>query len=348
MVRPFNFRDLALIHRLRDQGVLLHTKSALTNTFHPLRGAILSMFPGGGFPTYVWKADEGDSTGFIQLFFEEGSHHGHILYLSSTPHPDSEPMEAKLPHLSSTPHLAPLNTTTVDEAAWLPLLDQAVVETGRSGLHTLVAEVSEVGAELPILRRAGFAVYTRQDVWVFSRPDELEKTPTKILQACRAVDDWEIQLLYSNTVPRLVQLVDPIPMSCDENGWVLRDNGEVMAYVHIDAGPIATWLGLLIHPSAESQVEEIITAALQVHPPRRSHPVYCCVRRYQSWLQGPLERVGFTHWGSQAMMVKHTVQQAKRPSLEQAPNLQRQRAVPAPTPLIHSYQPKNGRKPCKG
>ena len=46
------------------------------------------------------------------------------------------------------------------------LLDQAVSEVGKYGIHSLVAEVDENGPELPILRRAGFAVYTRQDIWV--------------------------------------------------------------------------------------------------------------------------------------------------------------------------------------
>jgi hypothetical protein len=54
----------------------------------------------------------------------------------------------------------------VNENAWLPLLDQAVIEAGQRGIHSLVAEVNEVSDELPVLRRAGFVVYTRQDVWV--------------------------------------------------------------------------------------------------------------------------------------------------------------------------------------
>jgi hypothetical protein len=43
-----------------------------------------------------------------------------------------------------------------------------VVEAGQRGIHSLVAEVDEVSDELPVLRRAGFVVYTRQDVWVLA------------------------------------------------------------------------------------------------------------------------------------------------------------------------------------
>ena len=48
------------------------------------------------------------------------------------------------------------------------LLDQAVAEVGQNGIHSLVAEADESGPELPILRRAGFAVYTRQDIWLLA------------------------------------------------------------------------------------------------------------------------------------------------------------------------------------
>ncbi|MBK7895996.1 MAG: hypothetical protein IPJ90_14200 [Anaerolineaceae bacterium] len=63
----------------------------------------------------------------------------------------------------------------VNENAWLPLLDQAVVEAGQRGIHSLVAEVDEVSDELPVLRRAGFVVYTRQDVWVLA-PGTMSET----------------------------------------------------------------------------------------------------------------------------------------------------------------------------
>ncbi|MCA9971635.1 MAG: hypothetical protein KC425_15530, partial [Anaerolineales bacterium] len=118
---------------------------------HPLRGALFNLLAGGEFPTYVWKAESGDGAGFIQLHLREDSHSGHILYLGATA-VDKERNGQ--------------NAATVNEDVWLPLLDQAVVEIGQRGIHSLVAEVSETGPELPVLRRAGFAVYTRQDVWM--------------------------------------------------------------------------------------------------------------------------------------------------------------------------------------
>lgn len=290
-------------------------------------------------PTYVWKAEEGDGAGFIQLNLEEQNQHAHILYLSSTSQPgapDSKLAEAVAGSSigNAAGGVAP---RVVDENIWLPLLDQAVMEVGRRGLHSLVAEVGETGPELPILRRAGFAVYTRQDIWVL-KENHVGVDGKQLLSLRRSEDDWGIQLLYANTVPRLVQLVEPAPPFCDDDGWVLRENDELTAYIHIHNGPAAGWLAFFIHPNAEARAEELITAALHIHPPQPAHPVYCCVRRYQSWLQGALERSGFTLWGSQAVMVKHTVHHTKKPMRDLAAVLEN-KGITASTPVVQQYYP---------
>jgi hypothetical protein len=323
MIRPFNLRDIALVHRLSEQGVSLHTKSALTNHLHPVRGALFSIV-GGDFPTYVWKADQGDAAGFIQLYVVEDSQHAPILYLSSTA------ARAPLHQNDGSKN----HHTVINEDAWLPLLDQAVIEAGRKGIHSLVAEVSESGDELPVLRHAGFAVYTRQDIWVLTETEH--KFRAKILSLRQPVDDWEIQLLYANIVPRLVQLVEPLPSASDGEGWVLREEGELTAFVHIHDGPAAIWMRFFIHPNAEAQAEDIIAAALQIKPPSPIHPVYCCVRRYQSWLQSALGQAEFKRWGSQAVMVKHTVHHLKKPLSEMAAVLEAKGITPT-APLIQQY-----------
>jgi len=331
MIRPFQLRDLALVHRLSEQGISLHTESALTKNVYPIRGALISLV-GGDFPTYVWKAEKNEQAGFIQLHLEGESHHGHILYLSCSSQLDpQESIETKGQPNGRYSHTSSPET---EESAWLPLLDQAVIETGRRGLHNLVAEVDETGKELPLLRRAGFVVYTRQDIWVIQETDRKERD--KFLTPRRAVDDWDIQLLYANTVPRLVQLVEPTPPIYDGEGWVLREENELTAFVHIHDGPVATWMRLYIHPNAEAQIDDIIQSALQLKTPDPTHPVYCCVRRYQSWVQNALERKGFSLWGSQAVMVKHTVHYLPKPTPEMATVVDGQRVTPT-TPFAPHY-----------
>ena len=338
MIRPFDIRDLALVHRLREQGVSLHTKSALTDSLHPLRGAVVNMLVGGEFPTYVWKAEEGNAAGFIQLYVEESGQQARILYLSSTPnnsngHSSEITTEVDEHGNNKQPYL--------DENVWLPLLDKAVVEAGSRGIHSLVAEVNEVGSELPILRQAGFAVYTRQDIWVFTDHEAIKQSKNALeMTPCGTGDEWDIQLLYANTVPRLVQLVEPIPPESQNNtSWVLRENGELAAYVTIHEGEAATWLGLFIHPNADARVDDIVTAALRIKRSRPALPVYCCIRRYQSWMQSALQRLGFAFWGSQAVMVKHTVQHTKKPAQDLTAVLERKGISPTTTMVRHYHHP---------
>lgn len=325
-MRAFNLRDLGLVRRLGERGVSLYTEPALTDNVHPLRGALLSIV-GGDFPTYVWKGKQG-AAGFIQLLLEKDGHHAHILCLGSTRD------KAASPDVTADP-------SDINEEVWIRLLEQAVIEIGRRGIHSLVAEVDEVGDELPVLRRAGFAVYTRQDVWILD--SDHGRDQTSMLCPRRSTDDWEIQLLYANTVPRLVQLVEPAPPLDGGSGWVLREEGELTAFVHLHTGSIGTWMRLFIHPNAEAQAEEIIAAALQLIPKNESSLVYGCVRRYQSWMQGPMERAGFTLWGSQAVMVKHTVHHLQKPVPELATALDAP-SVTVSAPMVQRYgAPQNGR-----
>ncbi len=328
MIRPFDLRDLALVRRLSDRGVSLYTQPALIDSVHPLRGALLSIV-GGDFPTYVWKAKDSGAAGFIQVFLEKDEHHAHILCLGATASRET-----------SGPGAA-TGGQAIDEDVWLPLLEQAVIDVGRRGVHSLVAEVSESGQELAVLRRAGFAVYTRQDVWVIDRTESEESTT--ILNPRQPVDDWDVQLLYSNTVPRLVQLVEPMPPLNNGEVWVIREGGELTAFVHLRTGSVATWVRLFIHPNSEAQADEIIAAALQVVLQKEAHLVYCCVRRYQSWLQAPMERAGFVLWGSQAVMVKHTVQHLKKPTPELSAALDAQ-GIPVSAPMVQRYRRPKSKK----
>jgi hypothetical protein len=303
MIRPFNLRDLALVHRLSEQGVALHTESALTGNLYPLRGALANMFVRSDYPTYVWKANEGSAAGFIQLFVRESNQPAYIMYLSAAG--DTAVTNGDQP--------------AVDETAWLALLDRAILEVGQRGIHNLVAEVNETGPELPILRQAGFAVYMRQDVWVLAQAENSRSEMASLeLTPYQKKDDWEVQLLYANTVPRLVQMVDPMPPTSEGEGWVLREGGELSAFAHVHQGDTATWLRLFIHPNAEAQADEIVASLLHLKEESVISPVYCCLPRYQSWLQGGLERTGFRFWGSQAVMVKHTVQHLQKSMVKTA------------------------------
>ena len=332
MVRPFDLRDLALIRRLGERGVSLHTVSALVENVHPLRGALISMLVGGEFPTFVWKPDNGERAGFLQLRVSNSGPQAFIHYISPRCDQPLDGENGQHPPDGAHRHNA--------HTAWLALLDDAVAEVGRRGIHHVIAETDERGPELPLLRRSGFAVYTRQDIWSATAANyRPQGTAARKLQRRHADDDWDIQLLYANTVPRLVQLVEPAPPLSEGDNWVLRLGDELAAFVTLRQGPTAGWLRFFIHPDAESEADEIVTAALEMAFEREPERVYCCVRRYESWLPNALERSGFTVGASQAVMVRHTVHYLPRAMPEAAVALEGQR-VSASSPLVRQLQEK--------
>lgn len=330
MVRPFDLRDLALVRRLGTQGVALHAVSALVDDLHPLRDALMSMVVGGEFPTFVWKQDNGENSGFIQLRVLTSSPQAFVLYLS--PRVEVVPAE---PNWNGDPAL------DATETMWLALLDHAIMEAGMRGVHSVVAEIDEQAPELQFLRRAGFAVYTRQDIWRVCRQDwSRPGDAPRALERRQQTDDWDVQLLYANMVPRLVQLVEPMPLMSEGDAFVLRDGDELAAFVHMHRGPETAWLRFFIHPDAEMDAAEIVAAALDVAFQKDVEAVFGCVRRYESWLPSALESSGFELWASQAVMVKHTVHHTQRAMPEANLAIDPQR-IPASSPFIRQYEPLN-------
>jgi hypothetical protein len=313
MIRPFQLRDLGLIRRLGERGVVFQTQNALTSVPHPVRYALANMLVGDG-STYVWKSKKPSAAGFAQLNLADDRANAYLANVG---------LEVQ----ESPPD-------TPGEDLWLPLLEQLVDVAGRKGVHNLIAEADEDGPQLPLLRRAGFVVYTRQDIWINDQGAGLE--PGELLVQRQSVDDWDISVLYSSIVPGMIQSVEPGPPLQSGQNWLLREEGELTAYVHIQSGAIADWMRLFVHPNARTKPTKIIEAALQTQAATVEHPMYCCVRRYQSWLLSALEKSGFRPWGSQAVMVKHIVQRVSTsaPALE---NVLEPNAVPGSTTFIQGF-----------
>ncbi|MCA9865950.1 MAG: hypothetical protein KC410_05635 [Anaerolineales bacterium] len=291
------------------------------------------MLVGGEYPTFVMRPESGERAGFIQLRIPNGASQANVLYISPRCIDAQNDEDASVAGGWGDAVLRTPNC-----AVWLALLDEAIAGAGQRGIHHVIAEVDERSAELMVLRRSGFAVYTRQDIWSVRAADYRPRGLGKRQLTRRTpADEWDIQLLYANTVPRLVQAVEPMPLNGDGDGWVLREGGELAAFVNIRKGAVATWLRFFIHPEAEAEAEEIIAAALEVTFAREPDLVYCCVRRYESWLPSTLENSGFSLCGSQAVMVRHIVHHVSRSVPEAAVALEGQR-ISASSPIVRNFR----------
>jgi hypothetical protein len=114
----------------------------------------------------------------------------------------------------------------------------------------------------------------------------------------------EIQLLYSNIVPRLVQPI-AVPSS-DSQGLVYRQRGRVQGYIAVSEGKCGIYLMPFMHPDILfSEASAIIAGAIAKTVKADKLPVYVCVRRYQDWLEDGLVDLGFQPISQQAVMVRH-------------------------------------------
>ncbi len=306
MIRPFDFRDVALVAQIEHQGTPLNAELALTRQPRPLQAALAGFFSlnGRGLRTYILRAENDATklTGLIQLRQRTNLKQGVIAYI--------------VPSLQNDPH-AP--------EAWGHLLDHAAVQAGQLGIQHLVAEAPEDSEAVEILQRAGYAIYLRQDMLRLVRT-RLTISADPIMRLSESHDEWGIQQLYCNIAPRLVQQAEGLPnvhRTGAVRGYVLEDQMEIVAYLQIRRGPDGAWFNVLIHPRAEARASQVIQFGLSLFGSNWNAPIYCGVRRYQEWLRRPLESLGFEGFGSSVVMVKHLVKMV----LEPEPELSRAHAL---------------------
>jgi hypothetical protein len=139
-IRPFDWRDLPVLHRYRNKSVYLHTSLVLTRGSWLLSGAILSsLSPSMGIFTSVSaNNDNGEPVLIGQTIHPAGSQNAQLTFLA--------PDEA-------------LNTSPL-----FSLLDHLSAQSVERGAFRLLADVDENSAAFEALRQAGYAIYARQRI----------------------------------------------------------------------------------------------------------------------------------------------------------------------------------------
>lgn len=294
-IRPLDVRDLRLLHRLRRDGLCLHAQLAYTRGPHALQTALLDVLtPGRATHTFAARP----------LLPGEPAAVGQIAH-------DLGDSVARLGFIGPT--------AQVDSAVGLRLLDALSQEAGMRGAHNLIAEVDEDQPAFECLRRAGFAVYARQQIWRWEGTPSPEQEYDDVWRSEVPADGEAIAWLVANLVPGLVMQVEAAP-GRSRRGMLHWAEGELRAYLDLERGPRGVWAQPYIHPAVEA-IDMLLTAFLRrsAEPDR---PVYLCLRSYQSWMVGALVRLGFERVTEQAVMVRRLAATVRR-------------AVPAPLPALN-------------
>ncbi|OGO14822.1 MAG: hypothetical protein A2Y93_05775 [Chloroflexi bacterium RBG_13_68_17] len=328
MIRALDWRDLSLLRRLRDRGVCLDAQQAFCRGHHTLANTLLGLVsPTLNVHTLVSRPDGPEDPAAV----------AQIL------HHNSDTL-ARLAFI--TPEGA------LSSASGLALLEGVCQAAGERGALNLAAEVDEDSPAFAGLRRAGFAIYARQNVWALPTPAEAAREGRPDAQSRQlwrteiGSDRSAVHFLYANLVPALVQQIEP-PPARGSRGLVYWQGGELLGYLEVERGPLGTWVQPYFHPAVE-QTHALLVDLLAHGPVSRARPVFVCVRSYQGWMNGLLERLGFGLCASQAVMVKRLAATVRRPALARLPAIEGTRAEPtAPIVRLHDRPPapKAGQRP---
>jgi hypothetical protein len=318
--RPLDWRDLPLLHRVRDNGLCFDSQLAYTSGPHAMQNALFGVFnPGRTTLTIVGRVGQRSVV-------------GQILHDNSQPH-------ARLAFIGPAEAFADSTCET--------LLDALGQTAGENGAHNLIAEVDEDSPAFECLREAGFAIYARQRIWRLGDPVPLTDSqtdgprPGHAWRSETSADETPIHFLYVNLVPGLVQQVEPPPRRTGR-GMVYWSGGDLLGYLDVDRGPLGDWIQPYFHPAAEEPAE-LLKEFMTRSSARRRVPLYVCVRSYHGWLRTPLERLGFKIDSDQAVMVKRLAASVRRPALAALPALEGTRPEPT-APFI----PMEERRPARG
>lgn len=309
MVRAADWRDLGLIHRVRNDGLCLDSQLAYTRGPNTLQAVILDLLtPGRSAYTLVSRAsqkDEPDALG--QIIHRVGDPHARLSFLGP---------EQAFP-------------TSIG----IRLLDELGQAAGQRGAHHLIAEVDESNPIFESLRNAGFAIYARQRIWHLGEiPAAGRLTQNDAWRSVKSSDELRLSQLYLNIVPALVQQVEQ-PPSLARGDLVHSLEGDLLGYLDIERGPKGVWVHPYVHPAAEN-LDELLSGFLETYSDSRARPLYFAVRSYEGWVGHGLERLGFEVCSDQAVMVKRLAAYVRHPVRARLPAVEGTRPEPT-TPFAH-------------
>ncbi len=278
-VRNFDWRDFALLQRVRNRGICLNSQLRYTRGPHTIQNTLIELLsPNRSMHTIVVRPDEDQSPEALgQVQIQDTFTQAHIAYLT--------PEEA------------------LQANSGMRLLERIARAAGERGCQALVADVDEGSLAFEILRKAGFGVYARQRVWRLNQPFGGDLKPQEHAWRPELRNDRSaIQALYSNIVPALVQQVEP-PPERNGRGLVYWLEGEMLGYLDIVRGPSGIWIQPYFHPAATLS-DDLLAGFIRGFSPSTKKPVYVNIRSYQGGLGGSLDRLGFTPCNDQAVLVK--------------------------------------------
>jgi len=278
-LHAFDLRDSLPVQKLVGHGISLDPRTQLTQGLHVLRNAFFApLHPRSRTETIVADRD-GNTFGFAQMMHRRGTASAYLRCIA--------PREI------------------LSQPAGSDLIEELLRAAGRREAQHLLADVEEKSDAILFLRRAGFSVYAREEIWTAAPPFTAASAfPPGTFQPLSFAKPQSVHALYCSIVPALVYQVEGLPFR--PKGWVIFEEGQLVGFFQIHSGARGIWMEPFFHPEA-LRAAEWIGAWLAALPPHPPEPVFVCVRSYQEWLGPILSDFGFTRFGRRAVLVRRVV-----------------------------------------
>lgn len=318
MIRSVAPGDLWSLRRKPRNQVVFYTEGLLTEPHRPAWFALRCLLRGNGRELSMAVYHERGGSATAQALGRPGRPEQEVIYLATQGAPP-----------------------TRDHELWYRLLERICLNAGYYQVQRVYAAPPSQSNELrEIFRQTGFQVFAHRTLLHLSGPDWDQGTTLAPMRPQTRRDHWAIHKLYGATTPHLVQAAEVRnarqwaltfagtlggPM---RSAWVLGPTDDLDAYLRLASGSSGHVFSLLIRPTARDQAVEVLRFGLAQLSDTR--PVYLLLHEFQSELLIPAQDLGFQPIGEQALMVKHTVVQVRRPLFVPSfePSLEAHRPVP--------------------
>ncbi len=297
MIRPFGLRDAWKIKQLQPRGVAFDLRRLLLRSSLPTSSAILGSLTRqslGAITFVYYGSNRSDVRGFIQLAPRKGGSAWDLTYLA--------------PSLDDRQGLP---------STWCDLLRHAIQAGAERQVMRVYARPPEDGEMEHLLRRVGFALVGREEVFALTEPPPPTAPPRGFRLADRQ-DSWELRELHRKTMPPVVyQACGAWPMgdrsstllgmSHEQTDYVWTEKGEIVAHLGLAAGPKGYWIECVVRPHYRADLLPHIQHLVSLTDCSKSRPVYFAVPGYSVGLGWLLRTLGFGSYSQQLVMVAHTV-----------------------------------------
>jgi len=278
-VRSFTLRDSLSLHKLIGRGISFDSGTSLTRDLHLLRNAFLANLLPELLPETLVLNGTNRTLGFAQLSHRRGTAAARLQFLA--------PREICRGAMGSD------------------LIEALLRTAGRRQAQQILADAEDKSEECGFLRREGFSIYARQDIWKGIPPfPQSDRKPPGTLGPLLPAGVPSVHALYCSIVPALVHQVEGFPHP--PRGWMLFEEGELVGFFHLRIGSRGLWMEPFFHPGAH-HAAEWIAAWLGTLRLRPQDPVYLCVRSYQDWVGSILQDFGFSLFSRRSVLARRVV-----------------------------------------